>query len=140
MKIVNTKFQGLKIIKGINYYDNRGYFRETFKNSFFQNKKFIFLCMSKSKTYGKKYSIILSESNSTSLFIPAGFAHGFCALANENLVFYGCTNYRSKNNEVGILWNDSELKIKWPIKNPIISQKDRKLRTFYDFKKFYEGF
>ena len=178
MKIVNTKFQGLKIIKGINYYDNRGYFRETFKNSFFQNKKFIFWCMSKSKknvirglhlqkefrqdkfvsvvkgkifdvvvdlrkkakTYGKKYSIILSEKNSTSLFIPAGFAHGFCTMAKENLVFYGCTNYRSKNDEIGILWNDSELKIKWPIKNPIISQKDRKLRTFYDFKKFYKGF
>ena len=46
----------------------------------------------------------------------------------------------SKNNEVGILWDDSELKIKWPIKNPIVSQKDRKLRTFYDFKKFYKGF
>ena len=178
MKIVNTKFQGLKIIKGINYYDNRGYFRETFKNSFFQDKKFIFWCMSKSKknvirglhlqkkfrqdkfvsvvkgkifdvvvdlrkktkTYGKKYSIILSEKNSTSLFIPAGFAHGFCTMAKENLVFYGCTNYRSKDDEIGILWNDSELKIKWPIKNPIISQKDRKLRTFYDFKKFYKGF
>ena len=178
MKIVNTKFQGLKIIKGINYYDNRGYFRETFKNSFFQNKKFVFWCMSKSKknvirglhlqkkfrqdkfvsvvkgkifdvvidlrkkakTYGKKYSIILSENNSTSLFIPAGFAHGFCTMAKENLVFYGCTNYRSKDDEIGILWNDSELKIKWPIKNPIISQKDRKLRTFYDFKKFYKGF
>ena len=178
MKIVNTKFQGLKIIKGINYYDNRGYFRETFKNSFFQNKKFVFWCMSKSKknvirglhlqkefrqdkfvsvvkgkifdvvvdlrkkakTYGKKYSIILSEKNSTSLFIPAGFAHGFCTMAKENLVFYGCTNYRSKNDEIGILWKDSELKIKWPIKNPIISQKDRKLRTFYDFKKFYKGF
>ena len=178
MKIVNTKFQGLKIIKGINYYDNRGYFRETFKNSFFRNKNFIFWCMSKSKknvirglhlqkefrqdkfvsvvkgkifdvvvdlrkkakTYGKKYSIILSEKNSTSLFIPAGFAHGFCTMAKENLVFYGCTNYRSKDDEIGILWNDSELKIKWPIKNPIISQKDRKLRTFYDFKKFYKGF
>ena len=49
MKIINTKFQGLKIIKGINYYDNRGYFRETFKNSFFRNKNFIFWCMSKSK-------------------------------------------------------------------------------------------
>ena len=178
MKISNTKFSGLKIIKGINHYDKRGYFRETFKNSFFQNKKFIFWCMSKSKknvirglhlqkefkqdkfvsvvkgkifdvvvdlrkkakTYGKKYSIILSEKNSTSLFIPAGFAHGFCTMAKENLVFYGCTNYRSKNDEIGILWNDSELKIKWPIKNPIISQKDRKLRTFYDFKKFYKGF
>ena len=61
-------------------------------------------------------------------------------MAKENLVFYGCTNYRSKDDEIGILWNDSELKIKWPIKNPIISQKDRKLRTFYDFKKFYKGF
>ena len=178
MKIINTKFQGLKIIKGINYYDNRGYFRETFKNSFFRNKNFIFWCMSKSKknvirglhlqkefrqdkfvsvvkgkifdvvvdlrkkskTYGKKYSIILSEKNSTSLFIPAGFAHGFCTMAKENLVFYGCTNYRSKNDEIGILWNDSELKIKWPTKKPIISQKDRKLRTFYDFKNFYKGF
>ena len=94
----------------------------------------------KEKTYGKKYSIILSEKNSTSLFIPAGFAHGFCTMAKENLVFYGCTNYRSKDDEIGILWNDSELKIKWPTKKPIISQKDRKLRTFYDFKKFYKGF
>ena len=49
MKIVNTKFKGLKIIKGMNHYDNRGYFRETFKNSFFKNKNFIFWCMSKSK-------------------------------------------------------------------------------------------
>ena len=47
---------------------------------------------------------------------------------------------KDKDDEIGILWNDSELKIKWPIKNPIISQKDRKLRTFYDFKKFYKGF
>ena len=49
MKIFNTKFHGLKIIKGINHYDNRGYFRETFKNSFFKNEKFVFWCMSKSK-------------------------------------------------------------------------------------------
>ena len=175
MKIVNTKFQGLKIIKGINYYDNRGYFRETFKNSIFQNKKFVFWCMSKSKknvirglhlqkefrqdkfvsvvkgkifdvvvdlrkkakTYGKKYSIILSEKNSTSLFIPAGFAHGFCTMAKENLVFYGCTNYRSKKNEIGILWNDKTLKIKWPIKKPIISSKDKNNITFEKYKNLY---
>ena len=49
MKILNTKFKGLKIIKGVNHYDNRGYFRETFKNSFFKNEKFVFWCMSKSK-------------------------------------------------------------------------------------------
>ena len=49
MKIFNTKFHGLKIIMGINHYDKRGYFRETFKNNFFKNKNFIFWCLSKSK-------------------------------------------------------------------------------------------
>ena len=175
MKIVNTRFHGLKIIRGMNHRDKRGYFRETFRNSFFKNKNFIFWCMSKSKknvlrglhlqkkfqqhkfvsvikgkifdvvldlrkkskTYGKYYSIILSEKNAISLFIPAGFAHGFCGLENDNLVFYGCTNYRSKKDEVGILWNDDSLKIKWPIKKPIISGKDKNNITFEKYKNLY---
>ena len=178
MKIISTRFHGLKKIKGMNYYDKRGYFREIFKSNFFKNKKIIFCSISQSKknvirglhlqkkfqqdkfvsvvagkifdvvvdlrkgstTYGKKYTIILSEENSTSLFIPAGFAHGFCTLGKDNLVFYGCTNYRSKNNEVGVVWNDNKLKIKWPVKNPIVSKKDKKLKTFLDFKKNYKGF
>ena len=88
-----------------------------------------------SRTYGKKYSTILSAKNSTSVFIPAGFAHGFCGLENENLVFYGCTNYRSKKNEVGILWNDKNLKIKWPTKKPLVSKKDKKNLSFKEFCK-----
>ena len=91
----------------------------------------------KSKTYGKHYSITLSDKNSTSLFIPAGFAHGFCCLENENLVFYGCTNYRSKKDEVGILWNDKTLKVKWPIKKPTISSKDKNNITFRKFEDLY---
>ena len=91
-----------------------------------------------SKTYGKHFTIVLSDKNSTSLFIPAGFAHGFCALEKENLVFYGCTNYRSKNNELGILWNDKDLKIKWPLKKPIVSKKDKNNLTFKNFKKIYK--
>ena len=175
MKILNTKFNGLKIIKGINHYDSRGFFRETFKNSLFKKKKFIFWCLSKSKkkvirglhlqkkfqqdkfvsvvqgkifdvaldlrknskTFGKYFSIILSNKNSTSVFIPAGFAHGFCALEKENLIFYGCTNYRSKNNEVGIVWNDKDLKVKWPLNKPIVSIKDRNNISFKNFKKLY---
>ena len=90
----------------------------------------------KSKTYGKIYSITLSDKNSTSLFIPAGFAHGFCGLENENLVFYGCTNYRSKKDEVGILWNDKTLKVKWPIKKPTISSNDKNNITFEKFNNF----
>ena len=86
-----------------------------------------------SKTYGKYYSIILSSKNNTSLFVPAGFAHGFCGLQKENIVLYGFTNYRSKKYEIGILWNDKKLKIKWPIKKPIVSNKDRKNITFDKF-------
>ena len=91
----------------------------------------------KSKTYGKHFSIILSEKNSTSLFIPAGFAHGYCCLENENIVLYGLTNYRSKKNELGILWNDKTLKIKWPTKKPIISSKDKNNITFEKYKNLY---
>ena len=90
----------------------------------------------KSKTYGKHYSITLSEKNSTSLFIPAGFAHGFCGMGNDNLVFYGLTNYRSKRYEVGILWNDKTLKIKWPTTKPILSKQDKNNITFEKFNNF----
>ena len=91
----------------------------------------------KSKTFGKVYTTILSAKNSRSLIIPEGFAHGFCALENENIVLYGCTKYRSKKNEVGILWNDNLLKIKWPVKSPIISNKDKKNISFAKFKNLY---
>jgi dTDP-4-dehydrorhamnose 3,5-epimerase len=56
--------------------------------------------------------------------VPEGFAHGFCGLDKENIVYYCCTNFREKNYEIGILWNDPDLKIKWPIKKPILSKKD----------------
>ena len=175
MKIINTRFHGLKIIKGISHHDKRGYFREICKNNFFKNKNFIYWCISsskknvlrglhlqkkfqqdklvavikgkifdvvvdlrkKSKTYGKHYSITLSDRNSTSLFIPAGFAHGFCGLKNNNLIFYGFTNYRSKKDEIGILWNDKKLKIKWPITKPILSKKDKNNITFENYKNIY---
>ena len=92
----------------------------------------------KSKTYGKTYSIILSEKNAKSLFIPAGFAHGFCGLEKENIVVYGCSNYRSKKNESGILWNDSTIKINWPIKKPIVSKKDKSNMSFKEFEKKFK--
>ena len=87
-----------------------------------------------SKTYGKHYKVILSGENETSVFIPSGFAHGFVSLDSENIVVYSCTNYRHQKSESGILWNDKDLKIKWPIKKPIISKKDKLNPTFKDFK------
>ena len=175
MKIISTKFSGLKVIQSKSYKDSRGLFKEDYKKKIFKNKNFVFGCTSsskknvirglhlqtkysqekyvsvlkgaiidvavdlrkKSKTYGKHYKIILSDANAKSIFIPAGFAHGFLALKKENIIYYTCTNYRSAKHEVGILWNDKDLKIKWPIKNPVISKKDKKNLKFTEFKKLF---
>ena len=87
-------------------------------------------CRKKSKTYGKHYKLILSEKNCKSIFIPPGFLHGFLGLEKENIVVYSCTNYRHKKSEVGVNWNDKDLKIKWNIKKPILSKKDSNNLTF----------
>ena len=88
-----------------------------------------------SKTFGRYYKSILSEKNCRSIYIPPGFAHGFCTLEKENYVIYSCTNYRDKNSEVGIKYNDKILNIKWPVKNPIISSKDKNNLDFNQFVK-----
>ena len=89
----------------------------------------------KSKTYGKSFSVILSEKNSKSIFIPPGFAHGFCTLSKENYIVYSCTKYRDAKHETGIRFDDKKFKIKWPIKKPIISKKDRNNLSYDQFKK-----
>ena len=89
----------------------------------------------KSKNFGKSFSIKLSEKNGISLYIPPGFAHGFVGLKKENVISYHCTNYRSKKHEIGIMWNDKDLKINWPIKKPILSAKDKKNFSFKDYIK-----
>ena len=89
----------------------------------------------KSKTFGKCFTVVLSDKNSKSLYIPKGFAHGFMGMEKENYVVYGNSNYRSKKNEVGILWNDKNLKIKWPTKKPLVSKKDKKNLSFKEFCK-----
>ena len=79
----------------------------------------------KSKTYGKHFSIEISHDSDFSLFIPEGFAHGFMCLSKTCLVYYKCTNYRDQKSEITLKWNDKDLNIKWPIKKPILSKKDR---------------
>jgi len=175
MKIISTKFSGLKVVQSITFKDKRGFFKEDYKKKLFKNKNFIFGCSSSSKknilrgmhlqtkysqekyisvlkgsildvavdlrkgskTYGKYFKIILSASNAKSIFVPGGFAHGFLGLEKENIIYYYCTNYRTAKDEVGLLWNDKDLKIKWPIKKPIISAKDKKNLKFTDYKKKY---
>ena len=82
-------------------------------------------CRIKSKTFGEYFSFILSENKNESLYIPEGFAHGYCSLSDKSLIHYKMSNYRYKNFERGIIWDDKDINIKWPTKNPIISLKDK---------------
>tara|TARA_B100000902_G_C27235265_1_gene877043 strand:- start:356 stop:874 length:519 start_codon:yes stop_codon:yes gene_type:complete len=91
-------------------------------------------CRKKSKTFGKHFKIIISEKNSKSIYVPPGFIHGFLGLEKENIVVYSCTEYRNKKSEIGVKWNDKDLKINWNIKNPILSSKDKRNLRFKDIK------
>tara|TARA_B100000929_G_scaffold250043_1_gene209532 strand:- start:69 stop:611 length:543 start_codon:yes stop_codon:yes gene_type:complete len=83
-----------------------------------------------SPTYGKWVSEILSENNHKLLYIPEGFAHGFCVLSEEADVLYKVSNEYSPEHEDGIIWNDPKLNIDWPISKPIVSSNDSKLPLF----------
>ena len=86
-----------------------------------------------SPTYGKHYGVELNEKNKLMLWVPAGFAHGFCTLEDETIFSYKCTNYYDPAQEGGILWNDPALGIDWNIENPTLSAKDEINATFNSF-------
>ena len=162
MKIKNLNITGLKIIKTKMFFDNRGFFKEVFKNNLIKkNFKFDVMSSSKknvirglhiqtkkpqakvitvvfgkimdvavdlrknSKTFGKYYSLIISDKDEYSFYIPEGFAHGFLCLSEKCIVHYKCSEYRHKESETTLDWRDQEVKIKWPIKKPILSKKDK---------------
>ena len=90
-------------------------------------------CRKGSSTFGKHFTLKISAKDNISLYIPEGFAHGFCSLENNTILYYKNSNYRNKKYEAGILWNDKDLKIKWPIKKPTISLRDKKNSSFSKF-------
>ena len=77
-----------------------------------------------SETFGKWIGVTLSDVNKKQLYIPEGFAHGFCVTSHEAYVLYKCTAYYSPECEVGILWSDPLINIEWPTKMPLLSLKD----------------
>ena len=87
-----------------------------------------------STTYGMHVSVILSEENNKSFFIPKGFAHGFLSLEDNTVFNYKCSDYYNKESEESLLWNDEFLKIDWQIDNPLVSEKDLQADLFKNFK------
>ena len=87
-----------------------------------------------SATYGQWFGIRLSEQNKYQMFIPEGFAHGFCVLSDGAHFLYKCSEYYDPQDEGGVLWSDKTLAIEWPIDNPNISEKDRQLPELSDLK------
>ncbi|MEE4358046.1 MAG: dTDP-4-dehydrorhamnose 3,5-epimerase [Desulfococcaceae bacterium] len=78
-----------------------------------------------SPAFGKWVGVILSADNHRQLFIPEGFAHGFCVLSETAHFLYKCSDFYAPGDEGGILWSDPQIGIEWPVENPIISEKDR---------------
>ena len=84
----------------------------------------------KSSTFGKYVSCFIDSVNYESIYIPEGFAHGFCAMEDDTIIMYKNTTEYSKEREMGIFWNDPILGIEWPCKKPILSDKDKALPLF----------
>ncbi|MBA7553487.1 dTDP-4-dehydrorhamnose 3,5-epimerase [subsurface metagenome] len=82
-----------------------------------------------SPKFGKYVGVNLSEENKYQLYIPKGLAHGFLVLSEVADVIYKVDNVYAPEYEAGIIWNDADINVEWPIKKPIVSQKDRNLLT-----------
>jgi len=87
-----------------------------------------------SPTFGQWYGVTLNETNHWQLYVPEGFAHGFCVLSESADVIYKCTDFYAPSCEQSLLWNDPALEIHWPIDNPLLSAKDKQGRLLADLE------
>lgn len=90
---------------------------------------------SESPTFGQHICFDLNKEEVAQIYMPPGIAHGFYVLSEFAILSYKCTKYYTPQSEGGLLWNDSELSIPWPIKNPIISKKDLKNISFSEYRR-----
>jgi dTDP-4-dehydrorhamnose 3,5-epimerase len=94
-----------------------------------------------SPTFGEWDSVELNEESKKMIFIPRGFAHGYCTLTEESEVLYKVDNFYTPQAECGLLWNDNDIGIDWPFRNPKLSEKDMNnitLKKFIQQHKFIE--
>jgi dTDP-4-dehydrorhamnose 3,5-epimerase len=87
---------------------------------------------SDSPTFGEWEGVILDDENHYQLFVPVGFAHGFCVLSEEAHVMYKVSTPYDPLHEKGFRWDDSHVNIQWPIKDPVVSERDEKSPSFHE--------
>ena len=91
-----------------------------------------------SPTFGQWVSTELAEENNLILYVPSGFAHGFVVLSEVANVIYKCTREYSPEDDRGIIWNDPDINIQWPVKDPVLSEKDKKHPALKDADNNFE--
>jgi dTDP-4-dehydrorhamnose 3,5-epimerase len=89
----------------------------------------------KSATYGQWVGATLSDANQHQLWIPPGYAHGYLVLSDVADFEYKCTDYYDPKSEAGVIWNDPELRVEWPIGEPTLSSKDTRLPTLAELRR-----
>ncbi|MBI5855337.1 MAG: dTDP-4-dehydrorhamnose 3,5-epimerase [Nitrospirae bacterium] len=93
-----------------------------------------------SPTFGQWFGTELSAKNKRQLYIPPGFAHGFCVMSDQAAMVYKCTRFYSPQHEHGILWNDPALGIRWPVSQPVLSPKDAAFKPLADMMSWLPAF
>lgn len=180
-EVIDTELVDLKIIKPRLYGDERGFFMEVYKNSFFEKlgikENFVQINHSRSQkgvlrglhyqlnpnaqsklvrviygevydvvvdlrkgspTYKKWFGQVLNTENNLLMYVPKGFAHGFCVLSDYAEFLYSCGSEYSPESEAGLRYDDPDIKIDWPLDNVILSDKDKILPYFKDIKNNFE--
>lgn len=90
-----------------------------------------------SPTFGRWVGVTLTSGNRKLLYVPIGFAHGFCVLSEYAEFIYACTDTYHPEGERGILWNDPDLGISWPVKEPLLSDKDKRNVRFSEIERHF---
>ena len=144
MKCTETELSGVFLIEPDIFRDERGFFMETYHQNryseagidrLFVQDKLIYVATGEifdvavdirlgSPTFGRWVGDYLSAENGRQIFVPKGFAHGFCVLSETADVVYKCTDFYAPGDEYGILWSDPGIGIDWPCEDVVISGKD----------------
>jgi dTDP-4-dehydrorhamnose 3,5-epimerase len=88
-----------------------------------------------SPTFGRSFTVLLSDANKKQIWLPEGFAHGFCVTSPKALVAYKCSELYRPEHELGVIWNDPDLGIEWPLKDVTLSPRDRAFPRLRDIPK-----